>query len=134
MLLVTSPGQVNGEGKVKDAIVNVLRNEWPLSLKEIYFAVVKHYSLAVSHQAVHKALKKLVENKVLVRQERKYCLNIEWIREVKQFGTSLEKVYTQPVEELLQNRTSDFTTNSTFWLKKSQPIKYKEVEKRIYRG
>ena len=108
MLLVASPNQVNGEGKVKDAIVNVLGSEWPLSLKEIYFAVVKEYSLGVSHQAVHKALKKLAENKVLVRHERKYCLNIEWIREVKQFGASLEEAYSQPTEKALPSRISDF--------------------------
>ncbi len=124
MLLVASPGCVNGGGKVKDAIVNVLGNEWPLSLKEIYFAVVRDYSLSVSQQAVHKALKKLVENKVLAKHERKYCLNLKWIREIKQFGTNLEEAYTQPVEGFLQSRTRVFSPNSTIQLKKIQPIVY----------
>jgi hypothetical protein len=133
---VTSPGQVNGDGKVKDAIVNVLRNEWPLSLREIYFAVVKHYSLRVSHQAVYKALKKLVENKVLIKHERRYCLNIEWIREVKQFGVILEEAYTRPPKEDPQSRMPDFSANSvsTVQLKKTQPSEYKSLEKIVIQG
>ena len=99
MLLVVSPTGISGEGKVKDAIVNVLGGEWPLSLKEIYFAVVKQYSLDVSCQAVHKALKLLVESNVLVRQEKKYCLNIEWIRNVKSYGVMLEEAYSKPQDQ-----------------------------------
>ena len=136
MLLVISPGQVNGEGKVKDAIVNVLRNEWPLSLKEIYFAVIKNYSLNVSHQAVHKALKKLVENKVLVKQERRYCLNIAWIREIKQFGTSLEQAYQQQPAKESPLKISDLeklrtNQHSTIGLKKTQPREYKTLQEII---
>jgi len=136
LLLVTSPGQVNGEGKVKDVIVNVLKSQWPLSLKEIYFAVVKQYCLSVSHQAVFKALKNLVENKVLVKQERKYCLSIEWIRGVKQFGISLEEAYTQPEEGLLQSKTASFSANSASvtLLKKTQPSEYYSAEQKGIQG
>jgi len=104
LLLVASPNSFGCEGKVKDAIVNVLASEWPLTLKEIYFAVVKQYSLRVSYQAVHKALKQLVEFKVLVKQERRYRLNIEWIRNLKMLGASLEKEYSQSKKEELPSK------------------------------
>jgi len=114
LLVLVSPGALNGGAKVKDAVVSILGKEWPLSLKEIYFAVVREYSLEVSHQAVHKALKQLAANGVLVKSERKYCLDIEWIRNVKRFGASMEKAYQE--QEI---------PDSTGWLKESQPRVFK---------
>jgi len=104
---VTSPGHANGEGKVKDAVVNVLRSEWPLSLKEIYFATVKQHCLNVSYQAVHKALKQLIESRIVVKQGRKYYLNIKWIRQGRGFYENLEKAYDRPVKEEVPCRISD---------------------------
>jgi len=93
LLLLTSANGFNGGENVKDAIVSTLSSQWPLSLKEIYFAVARRHSLSVSQQAVHKSLKQVVEARVLTKNERRYSLNIEWIREVKTFGASLEKAY-----------------------------------------
>jgi predicted transcriptional regulator len=70
-----------------------LREEWPLSLKEIYFCIVREHGLNISYQAVHKALKQLVESRVLEKREKRYCLSIEWIREIRRFGERMKKEY-----------------------------------------
>jgi len=110
LLLLTSPGRLNSEGKVKDAIVSILSNEWPLTLKEIYFSVVRRHCLRVSHQAVHKALKQLVESKVVAKKERRYRLNIEWIKGIKRFGENLEEAYSQPEKEVFPKTLKDLET------------------------
>ncbi len=94
MLLVASPAEFKGEGKVKDAIVAVLGCRWPLSLKSIYFAVTKEYAFRVSYQAVHKALKQLVQKGVVVKENREYSLSMEWIKNTKRFASNLEQAYS----------------------------------------
>ncbi len=104
------------ERKVKDAVVGVLSQDWPLSLKQIYFTILRRYSMTVSQQAVYKALKQLVENKVLVKKERKYALSIDWIRSLKELGIRLEEEYRLQEPE------------STIWLKKIQPRDYNSTK------
>jgi len=103
LFLLALPAGFNGDIKVKDAIVTVLGFRWPLSLKAVYFAVVRDYSMRVSCQAVHKALKELVERGVVVKEKKEYCLSIDWIRKVKQFGLDLEQAYTQECSEFSNN-------------------------------
>ena len=94
MLLVASPAEFCKDGRVIDAIVAILGCRWPLSLKSVYHAVARDYAIKVSYQAVHKALKQLVEKGIVVKENREYCLNIDWIRKVKCFGANLEQAYT----------------------------------------
>ena len=103
-MLIASPAEFNGGGRVLDAVVAVLGCRWPLSLRAVYFAVAKQCALGVSYQAVHKALKQLVAEGVVVKEDREYCLSIDWIRNVKRFGASLEEAYTrnQLSEKLVQ--------------------------------
>lgn len=93
MLVIASPAEFNGQGAVRDAVVTILGCKWPLSLKAVFFAVTKEYALSVSYQAVHKALKQLVENGIAVKEDGGYCLNIKWIKKIKQFGSNLEQAY-----------------------------------------
>jgi len=47
---------------VKDAVIAVLTNEWPLTARKIYNKT-KNMSLNVSYQAVHKAVSELALEK-----------------------------------------------------------------------
>ena len=79
---------------VKDAVIAVLTNEWPLSAKKIYNRI-RNMGLNVSYQAVHKALCELLQSQILVKMGGGYELNMEWLNEIKKFiefaGTSYEK-------------------------------------------
>ena len=98
MLLVASPCNLKGQGTAKDAIVSILSSEWPLTMKEIYFAAIRQHALNVSYQAMHKATKQLIQQKIITRNERTYSLNTEWIKQIKGFTEKLEKAYQETHE------------------------------------
>jgi len=78
---------------VKDAIISILTNEWPLSTRKIYNRV-KNMGLDVSYQAVHKSISELVSENVLQRTEKSYKINYEWISKLRDFSLSLDYKYS----------------------------------------
>jgi predicted transcriptional regulator len=80
---------------VKGAVIEVLGQEWPLNLKQIHFELTKHEEMKCSYQAVHKALNRLVEENIVTKENKKYALDIEWVKKVSQFGRQTEKAYTK---------------------------------------
>jgi len=78
---------------VKDYIISILSSEWPLSSRKIYNILTKRYNVAVSYQAVHKAIKELAASNIVVRNSNELKLNLEWIKEVKGFGERIGEMY-----------------------------------------
>lgn len=68
---------------VKDYIISILSSEWPLSSRKIYNILTKRYNVAVSYQAVHKAIKELIDSGIVIRGWKDLQLNLDWIKEVK---------------------------------------------------
>jgi hypothetical protein len=77
----------------KDAIINILTLEWPLTLKQIYNKIKKQYNYSSTYQSVYKAVKELTELKVLKNKEKIYEININWIKEVQSFTDIVETNY-----------------------------------------
>lgn len=73
----------------KGLVVGVLSEEWPLSTKEIFARVKK--SSKLSYQAVHKTIKSLEGEKVLVKRDGKYLIDSVWVDSVFDFASSLKK-------------------------------------------
>ncbi len=78
---------------VKDVIVSVLANEWPLTAKEIFNQLKSRFGLSVSYQAVHKSLNELEKIKIIKKNEKKYSLHSDWIKNVKFFAEDLSEKY-----------------------------------------
>lgn len=76
-----------------ETVVQILCREWPLSLKEIHYRVTKEYGKQISFQGVHKAVKRLVESKVLLKEDRRYMINKIWLDEIIKFGENMKAVY-----------------------------------------
>lgn len=93
-------GNKAGERKVKETVIKILTEEWPLTLKELYFAIIRQHALNVSYQAVHKSVKQLVEEGIIIKENKRYSINVEWIRQIQIFGKNLEEAYAQPKETL----------------------------------
>lgn len=81
------------KGNVKDLIVLLLSQEWPLTTKKIYLQLQKRYAKTCTYQAVFKALKELEENGVVERKEEGYMLNTKWLKEIQQFTKTIETRY-----------------------------------------
>ncbi|MBN1222975.1 MAG: hypothetical protein JXB23_06975 [Candidatus Aminicenantes bacterium] len=109
---------------VKDAVILILTNEWPLSIKEIYNRT-KDLGINVSYQAAHKTIHNLLESSVIEKMGNKYILSNNWIKDVKKFAEVVERRYeNESSTEILKgaknakvlNFNSEFEMN-TFILK-----------------
>ena len=77
----------------KDAVISILTSNWPLSLRQIFFALKKNYHYNSSYQAVFKAVNELLERKVLVRKGKEYEINIDWVKKLQSFTDIVETNY-----------------------------------------
>lgn len=83
-----------GKGSsTKDAIVQILSEEWPLSVKQIYERVQKKVDKAITYQAVHKVVQELEKEKIVEKEGTGCKLNKGWIDKIKQFGENLSTDY-----------------------------------------
>ena len=64
---------------VKELIIDVLKDEWPLTLKLIYNKLKKEYQSSVTYQAVFKAVNELLKDKVLIKTAKTYSINMKWV-------------------------------------------------------
>lgn len=77
----------------KDAVISILTYEWPLTLRQVFYKIKKQYGYSSSYQSVYKAIKELKEKEVLTEKEKKYEINISWIKKVQSFTDIVETNY-----------------------------------------
>jgi predicted transcriptional regulator len=81
------------EKTISEIIVTLLTREWPLTMKGIHNRIERSYAKVVSMQAVHKAIQKLLEEKIISRNKSFYRINIDWLNKIQRFSTRLKKEY-----------------------------------------
>lgn len=77
---------------VKDKVILVLGEEWPLSSREIV-ARLKRHGVSCTHQAVYKSLKELMESGTVVKEESAYKLSKDWINSLRSYATYVDQSY-----------------------------------------
>ncbi len=95
------PDIENKPKNTKDAVINILTYEWPITLRQIYYKIKKQYGYSSSYQSVYKAVKELKEGHVLLEGEKKYEINVGWIKKLQSFTDIVETNYY--ATEKLQN-------------------------------
>ncbi len=85
--------EMNSKPGTKDAVISILTTEWPLTLRGIFYKIKKQYDYSYSYQAVFKAVKELVHVEVLIEKEKKYEINIGWVKKVQSFTDVVETSY-----------------------------------------
>ena len=96
------------EGKLKQNIIRLLMQQNNLSNSQIHNLLQKQIGLTISYQGVHKTLNQMMLEKILLKNEKNYSINSDWVKELKQFTSSLES-------SLQENKSSDSATiNLTF--------------------
>jgi hypothetical protein len=85
--------EVDKPVSTKDAVITILTTEWPLNLRNIYYKIKKHYGYKSTYQSVFKAVKELVDKKVLIENEKNYEINIDWIKGLQTFTDIVETNY-----------------------------------------
>ena len=126
----------NKPGNVKNAIIQKLSKQWPLTIKKLYQAIKREFGMNVTYQAVHKALHELEDNNILEKTEDGYQLHENWIKEINQIANNIAKTYSrnEPLDfnkEIIQlhfkkwievGRFGAFTFKSEFPNPKNEPI------------
>ena len=89
--MVFDPFVCWGDSNTKLTIIHVLNNYGSLTAKKIYNHLKKEYGISATYQAVHKALKKMHECKIVDFVNNEYKINLEWIKKMRIFADELEK-------------------------------------------
>jgi hypothetical protein len=115
-LTLPEPGK---KKRIKDLVIDILSFEWPLSLSQIYNRIKKNYAYSSTCQAVYKAISELVSAEVLIKKEKLYCVNSQWISSLKNFSHSLEQNYhgnekLPLIEGVARTKTENNVTILTF--------------------
>lgn len=79
---------------VKEKIIVILSSEFPLTIKEMKAKIKKSFNQSVSYQSVHKELNRLTKEEITIHKQKKYMLNIDWIRQVGLFSDLIISNYT----------------------------------------
>ena len=74
----------------RDLVLNLLFEDWPLSAKEIFEKVKKSSNKTVSYQAIHKVLKVLLEEQILLFKDMKYSVDPRWVKQMKKQYSNIE--------------------------------------------
>ncbi|VVC03637.1 FIST N domain protein [Candidatus Burarchaeum australiense] len=79
---------------LRTLVIQTLSDDWPLNGRQVYLAVKEKFSISPTYQGVHKVLRQLLDDGVLSYKDKKYQLNTNWIKEMKQFGEDIERKYS----------------------------------------
>ena len=83
-----------GQGSsTKDTIVQILSEEWPLTVKQIFERVKKKIDKAITYQAVHKVVQELEKEKIVEKEGNACKLNKDWIEQAKKSAETLANDY-----------------------------------------
>ncbi len=80
---------------VKEYILVILSSEFPLTIKELKLRIKNNFSESVSYQSIHKELSHLSSDQIVVCENKKYLLSIEWIRQLGLFSDLIISNYTK---------------------------------------
>lgn len=90
-ITITLPGIDNKN--TKDQIITVLVRNYPLTTRKIHNQIKKQFASSVSYQAVHKTLKELLNQGILIREERNYEINPSWVEKLGLFLKDIKISY-----------------------------------------
>ena len=102
-------------GTVAELAILLLSKEWPQNLKSIHSKLRTEHGKAVSMQATHKSLARLVGQNIVVKQRRQYSLNPKWLEQINSFSAQAKKAYStrnsQRLKKTLVERSKEAAKN-----------------------
>lgn len=119
MVLTFTIPEPGNKKRVKDVLINLLISEWPLTLSQLHKKIKREYRINTSCQAVYKAISELNSEGVVLKQEKNYSIDLEWIKKLKEFSEHIENNYKEKdtlplIEGLLKVKSENNVTVLTF--------------------
>jgi hypothetical protein len=82
----------SGEHNLKNIVISVLSRQWPLSARRVYKEVCSD-NFQITYQGVHKALRQLREQGIVLRTELGHQLDRNWIDQLEAYSGFLRSNY-----------------------------------------
>ncbi len=79
--------------QLKDIIIRVLSDTYPLTAKQLHKKITQSYRSGVSYQAVHQIANELVEQSILIKIKTEYMINIDWLNNLSDFAHCVKNFY-----------------------------------------
>ena len=76
---------------IKLLIIEALMNSQTLSVMKLKNVLAKHYNKKVTYQAVHKAVKEMYRDNVLIKMGKEYIISEEYVDRMEKFSKELRK-------------------------------------------
>lgn len=102
--------------RIKDIIIDILSFEWPLTFSQINHKIKKNYCFSCSSQATYKAILELMVDEVIIKIDKKCCINLEWVNKIKEFSENIEKNYKGKDKISLVGGVSNINTSNNVTL------------------
>jgi hypothetical protein len=83
-----------GGNRVRDQVLVILSEEFPLTVKELYNRIAKQ-GHEVTYQAVHKVVSQLMDEGIVDKKGKGIQLSQNWIHRVKDYAFTIDTIYTK---------------------------------------
>jgi hypothetical protein len=97
----------NGASTIKEAILQILSNEFPLTAKQLHFKIARLLDRTFSYQAFYKSLQELVKNGVVTNNHGLLLFSQNHVQNVLMYSEQLKEAYG--TEKLLKKPDLDET-------------------------
>lgn len=84
----------------KDMIIMILSENFPLTLIKIKNHLEKKYHKSISYQGIYKELNLMIEKKIIIKEDRDYLLNKDWILGLNKYSNELYAKYNNSLTEI----------------------------------
>lgn len=84
----------------KDKIIMILSESFPLSLPKIKNKLEKKYQKSISYQGIYKELNLMIEKGIILKEDKNYLLNKDWILSLNKYTNELYAKYNNFLTEI----------------------------------
>jgi len=131
-----APIRLNGNNSVKNVVIQILADEWPLTVKEIFKRVKREFGKNVTYQATHKVVHELLFKKIVLANKKEYFLNTRWLNELETFSNLTLDKYSEKTPFKISKQKSQICKmrvydNPDMFYKLMIPLLRKEKELRF---
>ncbi|MFH0837211.1 MAG: HAD-IB family hydrolase [Candidatus Aenigmatarchaeota archaeon] len=105
------------DNSLRNAVLSILTTKHPLSARELYEIIRCDHVKLATYPAVYKTLKVMTRENKLIKQNRNFSININWVKELKTFAERVEDEYVHnmhlpTLDEIKNNENFSITFNT----------------------
>ena len=89
-IAITSPLIPSTQPSTRESLISIVGFHRGMNCSQLTKLVCKARNNQITQQAVFKILKELVEDNILIKDEKRYSVNLNWVREMQKTLKEME--------------------------------------------